>query len=339
MSSVFDGMNINDSEIKQRLAELEKSSEKSNVSTLDFQTIEWLTLKNDLHAIDSDFSRENTKHTSQKRTKESDSAIIEMPKFEIISMEYSSSKKFIETVEPIIIEKTLDKKLPEANKLDSNFKELKKLLSDSNSANDDMVTYYLQFMPNSNELKTKTTSKLAELFEKLVQIIKGIFRVAKNSLVEVWKVIKNPDDYYTNLRGKVANYIKDNPNHEWARYVFFAPDLFRLYFRLMLDERVPQATKLKFLAVIGYLISPLDLIPEGLVGPAGYFEDTYLLTMMILELISAKYVSEDVVLEHWIGEKDEIFSLMEVASKLSESINFFKHIKNWVNKQVSTTAV
>ncbi|NDJ54850.1 MAG: DUF1232 domain-containing protein [Chloroflexi bacterium] len=78
--------------------------------------------------------------------------------------------------------------------------------------------------------------------------------------------------------GRVGN---ANPVQE--RVAFFR-NLYRrgvLSLRLLFDGRVPFKTKLLPIVVIGYVLSPLDLIPLILTGPLGVIDDLVLITFAI----------------------------------------------------------
>ncbi len=50
----------------------------------------------------------------------------------------------------------------------------------------------------------------------------------------------------------------------------FAPDLLHLLCKLTIDEDVPVKERAKLAAAIAYFISPIDLVPEAIVGIIGY---------------------------------------------------------------------
>ncbi|MBI2304868.1 MAG: DUF1232 domain-containing protein [Chloroflexi bacterium] len=65
------------------------------------------------------------------------------------------------------------------------------------------------------------------------------------------------------------------------RWLWFLPQLFRngrLVFRLLRDKRVPGAVKLIIPAMLLYVISPIDLVPDFLLG-LGYLDDIAVLLL------------------------------------------------------------
>ncbi len=108
-------------------------------------------------------------------------------------------------------------------------------------------------------------------------------------------------DFYLKLRNKVNTYLETH-NIKYADILLLAPDLFHLLVKLSIDKRVSNTTKLKFLAVIAYFITPLDFLPELFLGALGYLDD-----IALSAYILNKYINEidpSIVREHWAGNQD-----------------------------------
>jgi uncharacterized membrane protein YkvA (DUF1232 family) len=110
------------------------------------------------------------------------------------------------------------------------------------------------------------------------------------------------------LAGRGAGY-------RWADYLMLAPDLFHLLCRLAADPRVPLSSKAKLLAGIAYFIAPTDVVPELLLGPAGYIDDVALSAYLLNELVQV--TGEDVLADHWAGDAD----LLEVIRNILDEID------------------
>ena len=94
------------------------------------------------------------------------------------------------------------------------------------------------------------------------------------------------------------------------------PNLIKLLGRLAKDERVPRRSKLVVAAALGYLVSPIDVLPD-LIPVVGVMDDVLVVALALNHLISV--AGEDVVLEHWDGPRDLldlIRSVLDVASDL-----------------------
>jgi uncharacterized membrane protein YkvA (DUF1232 family) len=88
--------------------------------------------------------------------------------------------------------------------------------------------------------------------------------------------LKN-EDFYKSMRERIRVWLaKKGKHYRYADFLLFAPDLFHLISKLVLDERIPVRHKARLGAAIAYFVSPVDLIPEAVVGPVGYIDDIIL---------------------------------------------------------------
>lgn len=124
-------------------------------------------------------------------------------------------------------------------------------------------------------------------------------------------------DFYMSLRQKVRDWIEGKgTDHRYAEYVLAAPDLFHLMCKLSIDSRVSLKNKGKLAGAILYFISPIDIIPEALLGPVGYIDDLGLAAYVIQSILED--AGSDVVNEHWAGEKeilDLVRDLLDLADR------------------------
>ena len=111
-------------------------------------------------------------------------------------------------------------------------------------------------------------------------------------------------DFYHKLRQKIWEWSQqeDNKSFQWTKWLLLAPDLFHLLIRLAADPDVPLNEKAKLAGVIAYFISPLDLIPELILGPAGYMDDIVLTIYALNSIVNT--VDPAIVQKHWAGEGD-----------------------------------
>jgi len=111
-------------------------------------------------------------------------------------------------------------------------------------------------------------------------------------------------DFYQKLRKEVKQWVSKNLDeaNKWSDYILLAPDIFHLLCKLSIDKEVPSGKKVKLVAAIAYFISPIDLIPEGLVGPIGYLDDIAISAYILNDLINE--VDPQIIRKHWAGEQD-----------------------------------
>ena len=99
----------------------------------------------------------------------------------------------------------------------------------------------------------------------------------------------------------------------WRQLVWEAtlllPNLVKLLSRMIRDPRVPRRRKLVAGIVLGYLVSPIDLIPD-IVPVLGQADDVLLVAFAIRHLMEG--AGNDIVLEHWDGDPD----LLEIIDTL-----------------------
>jgi uncharacterized membrane protein YkvA (DUF1232 family) len=83
--------------------------------------------------------------------------------------------------------------------------------------------------------------------------------------------------------------------------VMLLPNVVKLLTRLMRDRRVSMRRKAFIGAVLVYVISPIDLIPDFVIG-IGRLDDLVLVSLAVDHLMSG--TDEEIVREHWDGTED-----------------------------------
>jgi uncharacterized membrane protein YkvA (DUF1232 family) len=140
-------------------------------------------------------------------------------------------------------------------------------------------------------------------------------------------------DYYLQLRDKVSKWFEKNADKksEYANYILLVPDFFYLLVRLTLDNRIAAIDKAKFAGVIAYFFSPIDFLPEALLGPVGYLDDLVLACYVLnLYINQQDEAGKAVVKELWPGDQDVLTTIQSVMQKADEWIGsgLLKKIKN-----------
>lgn len=122
--------------------------------------------------------------------------------------------------------------------------------------------------------------------------------------------------FYDRLRTQVARSIPGTPSS--ARdLLLLLPDLTVLLLRLLRDDRVPVGSKALALVGVGYVLSPLDLLPALLMGPFGLVDDLLVVTAALSRILN--HVHPDVVRSHWSGKGDALEAVQRVTA-WSESL-------------------
>ena len=139
------------------------------------------------------------------------------------------------------------------------------------------------------------------------------------------------NDFYQKMRIRVKDWAsREGKNSTVFKYLLIAPDFFHLLCKLMRDSRVPGREKKKVAAAIAYFISPVDLIPEGLVGPAGYIDDVALAAYVLNSILNS--VGPEVLEDHWAGDRDVLSSIHEVVNLADRLVGsgMWKRIKGLI---------
>jgi uncharacterized membrane protein YkvA (DUF1232 family) len=95
------------------------------------------------------------------------------------------------------------------------------------------------------------------------------------------------------------------------------PDLTVLLLRLLRDDRVPLGSKAVALVGVGYVLSPVDLLPAVLLGPIGLVDDLLVVSATLSRMLN--HVHPDVVRSQWPGKGDALEAIQRVSS-WSESL-------------------
>ena len=117
---------------------------------------------------------------------------------------------------------------------------------------------------------------------------------------------------YDRLRTRVAKIPEPGQGSGMGDILLLLPDFTVLLARLLRDPRVPRRAKLVALFGIGYVLSPIDLLPALLLGPLGLLDDAVVVTAALSRLIN--HVHPDVVRAAWPGQGDALEAIQRSAS-------------------------
>ena len=127
-------------------------------------------------------------------------------------------------------------------------------------------------------------------------------------------------DFYQKLRKDVKHWVNKNvdKDNKWSNYILLAPDIFHLLCKLSVEKNVPASKKIKLVGAIAYFISPIDLMPEGLIGPIGYLDDIALAAYVLNDLINE--IDPQIIRKHWAGEKDILDLIKTILANADKMI-------------------
>lgn len=110
--------------------------------------------------------------------------------------------------------------------------------------------------------------------------------------------------FYDRLRGRVTGFAQRSagkPGRGIVEVLLLAPDLFILLLRLILDKRVPSSARQLILGALVYFVTPIDLLPEAFLGPAGFLEDVVLAAAVLSVALSSDL--EAIAEGYWNGSQ------------------------------------
>ena len=122
--------------------------------------------------------------------------------------------------------------------------------------------------------------------------------------------------FYDKLRKKILKAVEKRGGKmsgNAVRVLLMVPDIFLLLVRLVMDRDVPAGTRALIGSVLAYFVLPVDLLPEAILGGAGFLDDIVLATAVIAQAFGGEL--EPYARKHWSGPED----LRTVLRDVSES--------------------
>lgn len=99
--------------------------------------------------------------------------------------------------------------------------------------------------------------------------------------------------------------------------IWLLPNVAKLLARIVRDPRVPVRSKAFAAAVLVYVISPIDIIPDFIIG-FGKLDDLILSAVAIQHLVES--AGADIVAEHWDGSDASLALILNAAEMGAEII-------------------
>lgn len=122
--------------------------------------------------------------------------------------------------------------------------------------------------------------------------------------------------FYDRLRSTISAFLEKKSGRLGPKAVDFfllVPDVFVLLLRLAFDKNVPKESRALIGSALAYFVLPIDLLPEGIVGPTGYADDLFLAVAVLAQAFGRDL--EPFVEKYWSGSK----SFRRVAGDVLEA--------------------
>jgi uncharacterized membrane protein YkvA (DUF1232 family) len=143
---------------------------------------------------------------------------------------------------------------------------------------------------------------------------KGTFVLNVNLIFIAGEKMKQYADY---LNEEIHNF-----DGTFEKYIFYAPDFFKLLCDLLDSKEINKDDKKRINSAIAYFVVPRDFIPEELYGPAGYIDDIFI-CVVVIKYIKSKY-GENMIKSKWVGEEPIIDVINHCYSKTKEELEKHK---------------
>lgn len=115
--------------------------------------------------------------------------------------------------------------------------------------------------------------------------------------------------FYDKLREKIIHAVEKRREGRGGkltegavRALLLVPDVFILLARLALDKNVPASTRALIGGALAYFVLPVDLLPEAILGGAGFMEDLVLAAAVLSQAFGGDL--EPYARKHWSGSED-----------------------------------
>jgi len=108
-----------------------------------------------------------------------------------------------------------------------------------------------------------------------------------------------------------ANRGSDDPSglRETMRVL---PDLLGLLRRLVSDPQVPRRVRLTLVVLIGYLASPIDLVPD-FIPVLGYADDAIVVAIALRSVV--RHAGPEAITRHWRGTPEGLRLINRLAGQ------------------------
>ena len=136
-------------------------------------------------------------------------------------------------------------------------------------------------------------------------------------------------DWYEAWRSRIQTWVSAHTDDEAAEIVLLVPDLLALVVRLARDKRVPFRLKAQLVLAAAYVLSPIDLIPEAVVGVIGLTDDAGVLVLVLMWIKGMSSIDPQVLRDNWSGQGDVIAVIDGLHTKIVTNAERLYPAKVW----------
>ena len=140
--------------------------------------------------------------------------------------------------------------------------------------------------------------------------------------------------FYEKLRKNILKFVRNKTGKKtgkFTEYLLTLPDFFILLCRLAIDERVTKTQKLLVGGIIGYVVMPIDIIPD-FIPVIGYVDDLVLVVLGLNLILNE--LDQQIIFDNWSGEEDVLELLQKITATAENFLdkNILGKIKHLLSK-------
>ena len=142
--------------------------------------------------------------------------------------------------------------------------------------------------------------------------------------------------FYDRLRDKILHSVEKRGgklSENALKALLLVPDVFILLVRLTLDKNVPSSTRAMVGGALAYFILPADLLPEMILGGAGFLDDLILATAVLSQAFGGEL--EPYARRHWSGPEDLRVVLRDLSQTAQSLLgqNLYDRLRKLMGKR------
>jgi uncharacterized membrane protein YkvA (DUF1232 family) len=142
--------------------------------------------------------------------------------------------------------------------------------------------------------------------------------------------------FYDRLRERILHAVEKRGGKLGdgaVRALLLVPDVFILLARLALDKNVPGGTRAMIGGALAYFVLPADLLPEMILGGAGYLDDLVLAAAVLSQAFGGDL--EPYARKHWSGAEDLRVVLKDISETAQSLLgqNLYDRLKRVMGRR------
>ena len=142
--------------------------------------------------------------------------------------------------------------------------------------------------------------------------------------------------FYDRLRERILHAVEKRGGKLGdgaVRALLLVPDVFILLARLALDKNVPGGTRAMIGGALAYFVLPADLLPEMILGGAGFLDDLVLAAAVLSQAFGGDL--EPYARKHWSGAEDLRVVLKDISETAQSLLgqNLYDRLKRVMGRR------